>query len=162
MISDQSHEFVNRVNKHLLIIVSILKCEEATFLVRHVDVQRQSGGSDCGLFVIAFALLLCQRVNPCTQTLIPSVMRSHLLRCFEDEKITNFPTSLKSQRTARAKIISEQFVDVYCTCRLPRNKHYDKLGALIQCDKCKKRYHTICCGISSTSIHDSCFLCQKC
>ena len=44
-------------------------------------------------------------------------------------------------------------LNLYCTCRLPWNKHYDKLGALIQCDKCKKWYHTICCDISSTSIN---------
>ena len=40
-------------------VAAILQTPQADFELRHVDVQRQVGGSDCGLFALAFATALC-------------------------------------------------------------------------------------------------------
>ena len=44
----------------------ILKCKELSFKVQHIDVQRQIGSpaADCGLFSIAFAVCLCNKLDP--------------------------------------------------------------------------------------------------
>ena len=39
-------------------IATIMKAEDAAFIVKHVDVQRQLGSSDCGLMAIAVKLTL--------------------------------------------------------------------------------------------------------
>ena len=40
---------------------------EKSFSIHHVDVQRQRGGSDCGLFAVAFAASLCMGSDPHTE-----------------------------------------------------------------------------------------------
>ena len=119
-------------------LATILHCSTPYFKVCHVDVQRQSGGSDCGLFAIAFTLMLCQRKDPRTVSFLQSSMRGHLVQCFEQEVISDFPHSTKPRRTARSRFISEKTMPVYCVCRLPWWKGYSKLGPLIRCDSCKE------------------------
>ena len=45
-------------------VAAVIKTRENSFQIHHVDVQRQLGGSDCGLFAIAFATSLCMRNDP--------------------------------------------------------------------------------------------------
>lgn len=45
-------------------IAAILKTPESTFQLRFPDVKHQSGGSNCGLFAIAFATALCSSDDP--------------------------------------------------------------------------------------------------
>lgn len=96
-------------------LATILHCSTSYFKVCQVDVQCQSGGSDCGLFAIAFALMLCQREDPRTVSFLQSSMRGHLVQCFEQEVIGDFPHSTKPRRTARSRFISEITVPVYST-----------------------------------------------
>ena len=47
-------------------IATIMKAEDAAFIMKHVDVQRQFRSSDCGLMAIAFAASLCSGLDPHT------------------------------------------------------------------------------------------------
>ncbi len=42
----------------------VSKCKYSDFTVRLVEVQRQIGNADCGLFSIAFAYALCCDLDP--------------------------------------------------------------------------------------------------
>ena len=68
-------------------VAVILQTPQAEFELRHIDVQRQVGGSDCGLFAVAFATALCAGKDPFTCSFKQAQMRSHLLTCFESRSI---------------------------------------------------------------------------
>ena len=53
--------------------------------------QRQQGGSDCGLFAIAYAVDLAMGTDPATIKYDQRAMRKHLIRSIEQGAITQFP-----------------------------------------------------------------------
>ena len=55
------------------------------------QVQMQKERTECGLFVIAFAVALAFGDNPVTCKFDQSKMRSHLHACFEKHCISKFP-----------------------------------------------------------------------
>lgn len=57
-----------------------------------VPVQQQNNGSDCGVFSIAFATCLAFATNPSHFTFDFPRMRSHILSCLKDGKISMFPS----------------------------------------------------------------------
>lgn len=57
----------------------------------YVKVQKQIGGSDCGLFALAFATDLCFGLDPHNQKYKHNEMRQHFIRCLESGKMTPFP-----------------------------------------------------------------------
>ena len=52
--------------------------------------QWQSGGSDSGLFPLAFTTSLCSGIDPITVTFTQSQMRPHLLLCIEKRSMSMF------------------------------------------------------------------------
>lgn len=61
------------------------------FEVDPVKVQCQVGNNDCGVFAIANAYSLCERLDPHLVTLDQPHMRKHLIKCFRDGYFTPFP-----------------------------------------------------------------------
>ena len=59
-------------------------------------VQNQVGGSDCGLFAMAFAVSICLGVNPSKFIYDQEKMRRHLTECLENQKFSNFPFSVNT------------------------------------------------------------------
>ena len=59
--------------------------------VRYMDVQWQSGASDCGLFSVACATAHCFGIDPSTLIFDLQQMRSHLVSCIESEQMISFP-----------------------------------------------------------------------
>ena len=57
-----------------------------------VPVQQQSNGSDCGVFSIAFATCLAFATNPSFVTFDVVKMRSHLLACLKNGRMSMFPS----------------------------------------------------------------------
>ena len=53
-----------------------------------IDSQRQEGGMDCGLFVVAIATAIAFGVDPSKAKFKQVAMRAHLAKCFEEEKIS--------------------------------------------------------------------------
>ena len=78
------------LNKQL---AAIMQCSAKCMYVRHVNVQRQSGLSDCGNFAIAFATALYIGIDPYTLNIDQNKSRIHLLKCFEQmySKKNNIP-----------------------------------------------------------------------
>ena len=82
---------------------------------RHVAVQKQDGGQDCGLFAIAFAFALANGLQPHNfLSFAQSKMRAHLAQCLKLGYFTDFPIT----RTNRTKEKFEVYeVKVVCYCR---------------------------------------------
>ena len=59
--------------------------------INMIDSQRQEGGMDCGLFVVANATAIAFGVDPSKAKFKQVAMRAHLAKCFEEEKISLFP-----------------------------------------------------------------------
>ena len=126
--------------------------------------QHQSGGSDCGLYSIAFAQARCAGVDPHLLALDQCKMREHLHLCFEEEKISPFPPAKRSRRLTSKRITHSSLVPVYCTCRLPWNKQDDRKGPLTQCNRCKEWFHKQCANIhpDAFDIPHYVWLCATC
>ena len=77
------------------------------------DVQRQSGGSDCGLFAIANATALCGGLDPHLQNFEQSKMREHLKMCLFRNRLECFPESRRRRRLGRHRFVATKPVDVF-------------------------------------------------
>jgi hypothetical protein len=62
--------------------------------VKMLECQKQEGGKDCGLFAIAYATAIGHGVDPTSVKLRQGAMRSHLIKCFEEENLSLFPSTL--------------------------------------------------------------------
>ena len=74
--------------KSLKIIQQLFGVKE----VHVVPVQKQQGFSDCGLFAIAYAVYLAKKHNPEKAYFHQSQMRSHLINCLSQGKMSPFPS----------------------------------------------------------------------
>ena len=129
-------------------VAAVMKWHEPSFTMRFINVQIQSGASDCGLFALAFAVALCEGKDPHNCLFDQTQMRNHLAMCFEKCELTDFPasTNLKPRRSkSSVKLIRN--IQVYCTCRLPWDKNVSFHGDLAQCIKCRNWYHQKCLNI---------------
>ena len=59
---------------------------------QQIQCIKQHGTFDCGIFAIAYAIDLLHGNNPHQITYDQSKMRNHLIHCFEQRKLYNFPT----------------------------------------------------------------------
>ena len=120
-------------------IAALLATKNKEIKMRFMDVQKQSGGYDCGVFAIAFATALAHGFNPGKYLFNQHVMWKHLLKCIEMANITMFPV-LKTRR-AEDRMKSEDAFEIYCTCRMPECPDVD----MIQCCKCSEWFHVPFC-----------------
>ena len=116
-------------------VASIMRVTEPTLTMNFADVQMQAGGSDCGIFALAFATAICCGHSPGKFQFDQQCMRNHLIKCLEDQQFTMFPIK-KEQRQAR-KIKSSETIPLYCVCRMPPIREIP----MIQCSHCKQWYH---------------------
>ena len=121
-------------------IAAMLHTNNSSFKINFINVQRQAGVSDCGLFAIANAVSLCCGSDPHMLRYDQSQMRSHLYKCFQHQSITSFPLKETGAplRANRQKIASTVTVPVYCSCRGPNS------GKMIHCDSCSQWFHDTC------------------
>ena len=130
--------------------------DKVTFI--NEKVQRQVGGSDCGLFSLAFATDLCHGIDPTNQKYNQGSMRQHYVNCLENGAMSPFPKTEK--RVPRYLGSVKSSVAIYCVCRLP----YDR-EEYVQCSngKCKKWYHPTCVKIPAWAINSNRkWRCNKC
>ena len=90
--------------------------------VRHINVQRQSGPSDCSIFAIVFATALCMGIDPYTHCIDPKKSRTHLLKCFEQKHISAFPLTERPQRITAKRVATIKTVKLFCVCHMPYKK----------------------------------------
>ena len=146
-------------------LAAILCTKEKTFTIRYVNVQRQSGGSDCGLYAIAFAFLLCSGNDPHMVALLQTHMRRHLASCINERQFTNFPEGRKHRVGRRRYREKSEVVSVYCVCRQPWARSVQSCGALVQCSQCKEWFHQACEGIDKDVLmqsKDFLWFCSQC
>lgn len=133
-------------------VAKILKTSENSFQLNHVDVQRQRGPDDCGLFTIANATTLCFGKDPNCESYEQSELRGHLAKCFKLQEISMFPMADRPRRLPRGRILKRKRIDIFCTCRLPWNINDSNRGALVKCQTCKQWFHELCMDIDKNII----------
>ena len=74
-----------------LVALSEKFVDNATLIIEKINVQKQKGGNDCGLFAIAFATALAFGQSPWDHSYIQESMREHLLKCFKNNRMRPFP-----------------------------------------------------------------------
>ena len=109
--------------------ISNLNCQEGTVNVFHIDkesklqianilkptgknikftiipVQRQAGGTECGLFAIAFAVALGLGFNPTKLLFKQESMRGYLIDCLTKQEFSNFPFSINTNWRRKKKTV---------------------------------------------------------
>ena len=120
------------------VIAALINSKSPHIKIKLMNVAKQSGGTDCGLYAIAIMTCLAYGEDPTSLVFDNTMLRPHLLECFEKKSLQPFPIS-KRRRVAQT-IAKEQVCPVYCLCRLP--EHHGSM--MIQCDNCSEWYHSEC------------------
>lgn len=83
-------------------------------------VAKQSNSIDCGLHAIAFVTYYCTRKELCFDIIFDSSkFRSHLLYCFENNEISEFPLTKKTISMRRQNQYKDIEIENFCICNLP-------------------------------------------
>ena len=69
-------------------IASLLSSPSSDVMLNFVDVQRQSGTYDCGLFAVAFETALVFGCNPGEYLFDQRSMRKHLWNCLQSQRMS--------------------------------------------------------------------------
>ena len=130
-------------------ICDLAHCSESVLGIILPSVQQQPNGVDCGVFAIAFAVDILNGFAEIGKRFDVGKMRSHLLKCLEEEEFTLFPRSHKHTKLSKGHII---YVDIYCICRSPfyeEDSESDENLFMAEGVKYGEWYHKICSGILS-------------
>ena len=130
-------------------ICDLAHCSESVLGIILPSVQQQPNGVDCSVLAIAFAVDILNGFAETGKRFDVGKMRSHLLKCLEEEEFTLFPRSHKHTKLSKGHII---YVDIYCICRSPfyeEDSERDENLFMAECVKCGEWYHKICLGIPS-------------
>ena len=121
-------------------VACLLHTTKPSFKLAFVDLHKQDGYNDCGVFAVAFAATLCFDQQPGKFIFHQNQMRQHLLACLERSCFTMFP--VKSERRHGMKIRNLEHVNVYCLCRMPDIPNQPKM---ISCSNCSEWFHASSC-----------------
>ena len=130
--------FYNDIDKESKFqIANILKPTGKNIKFNIIPVQRQAGGTEYGLFAIAFAVALGLGFNPTKLLFKQESMRGHLIDCLTKQEFSNFPFSINTNwRKKKTVIIRENIF--FCICR----GLYD--SEMVQCTSCSEWFHFRC------------------
>ena len=138
-------------------ISSLLCTKEESIILKFVNIVKQAGVNDCGLFAIAYARALCFGKSPGKYRFNQKLFRNHLLTCLEREHFSTFPV-IKERK--RGDIINvERNIKVYCYCRMP------EIIPMVRCHSCPEWFHIgACVSITDTQMKDKAFRwsCRRC
>ena len=94
-------------------IGSMTSSSAAKLVVKIMDVEKQSNGSDCGVLAIAYAFDICSGFDPCQLRFDHKTIWQHLSACLERCQFSRFPVC-GEQKSAAVK--SSKTVDLHCSC----------------------------------------------
>lgn len=141
-------------------IAAVCFSDKSEIHIQSMNVARQNGGNDCGLFAMACLTSVCMGQDPVNVVYQQILMRKHLLQCLVTKKITGFP--LQSHRTIRKPISSSITLKLFCLCR----QVFCRGAKMIECTRCKEWYHQSCLKMSSDAFDKAAlnksFLCVGC
>ena len=121
-------------------VACLLHISKPNFVLNFVDVHKQVGHDDCGVFSVPYAVALSFGQQPGECVFDQSLMRNHLATCLELQEFTMFP--VQSQRRRNLKIRNTENVRVFCICRMPDFPHQPDM---ICCSKCTSWFHADVC-----------------
>ena len=130
--------------------------------LRVMNVSKQQGGVDCGLFAIAYATTLLNGMDPVNVVFTQARMRQHVIAALEAGTLSEFPVSCR--RTVRRMSVRAIPVPVYCVCKAA----YVRGDRMVACDSCGNWFHCGCVDLSSTLFaamarnKSENYECQKC
>jgi hypothetical protein len=162
------HELLIYCSSHLTpssqcmsVITRFVKFQCHKITIHVMNVARQSGAKDCGLFAIAYAETLLRGMDPVNVVYRQGDMRSHLRTCLTYGDISAFPTV--SLRTTRKRTIRSLEVELFCVCRASNAKN----ESMIQCDHCGNWFHPNCVGMQDSTFDallqtTQSFSCESC
>ena len=153
-IYDSAPPFVTSRNREE--IAALLCANTKSITLEYMNVHRQIGTSDCGLFALAFATSLCHADDPTQHLYTQDAMRAHLIAAFESGKLKDFP--ITSSRRSHLKPTKTETFNVYCSCRQPYSG-----DDMVECTSCKEWYHDTCEKVPSdvwSTRKD--WICSKC
>ena len=113
-------------------IASILCTEQSEIELHIMDVQMQAGGSDCGIFALAFATAIVNGIPPGKFVFDQAKMRQHLYESFLSGKLQMFPTLRERRGATRVK--TKDDIKVFCACRMPELPGIE----MVECCQCKE------------------------
>ena len=101
-------------------------CESGGNSFLAVNVQKQHGSDDRGVFAIAFALHAA--LGHCLEEIEfdQVTMQNHLLKCFTTRNVTPVPTK-KVKRACHTLIMN---IDVFCSCDTYGDEHIKPLSSV--------------------------------
>ena len=79
--------------RSLKLVADLMQSQEKQLSIEFIDVQKQRGGSDCGLFSLVFITSICNGQDPAKQVYDQTAMRNHLQQCIERGQMAPFPSS---------------------------------------------------------------------
>lgn len=127
-------------------IAAIMNSKEKKIELKAQNTQFQKGGSDCGLFAIAFATALCFGTDPASCRYEQDKMRPHFVECVKKQRMTPFPsTGIRPGRPVK------EAIEVFCSCRLPETTE----EKMVQCMACFEWYHQSCESVPDDVFDDS-------
>ena len=119
-------------------------------------VVKQENNYDCGLYAIAHATSFCLRQRPSFDLTFDShLLRSHLISCFEEGELSEFPLAKKSIKTSK-KATKKIKIENFCDCNLP-----SCVGDMVQCDECALWFHKDCVN-APADVSQLEYLCHYC
>lgn len=74
------------------VIAGMMQCPKSEFVIQIMNVQRQRGSLDCGVFALALITAVCFGLDPVSMFFDQKEMRKHLLKSIVRQEITPFPT----------------------------------------------------------------------
>ena len=133
-------------------ICSIVHSQKKSIKIEIMDVLKQRGSTDCGLFALVFATSLCHEELPSERKYIQGDLRAHLSSIFElnNPSVKPFPSSNRQKEE-----------NDYCgILLLPLARRRQ----LIECCQCSEWYHDECEVIDQAiwENKETDWVCKKC
>ena len=126
-----------RLSKSLKnIVADLIHTSNSTIVIKYANMQYQRGGSDCGLFAIATACVVCNGDDPTSLHFEQPLMREHLLKALESKKLSPFPSQHRRVAISQTR---EEILEVFYVCRMPNDGK-----TILQCSACQEWYHCNC------------------
>ena len=113
-------------------LAMIYRDADKELAVTSLSVQPQKKGYDCGLFAIAFTYHMARGDDVTKIHFNQSLMRQHLLKCFEKQKLSPFPLA-QADNNIKTSTTKKYSIPIFCPCLLPYS--YDE--EMVECSRCK-------------------------
>ena len=88
-VYDSLFQYCGKETEH--VIANLFQVGSVKLKITVSQSQKQKGGTDCGIFAIAFATALAFGINLSKLQLKQESMRAHLINCFNKHRISPFP-----------------------------------------------------------------------